>query len=53
MIEAETAPGPAGEFAGKAPGVAKSLNLDLLAATYLQRQSLGGCHDPLARHDGR
>ena len=32
---------------------AKGLNLEPLAAIYLQRQSVGGCHDPLARHDGR
>jgi len=29
------------------------LNLQPLPATHLHRQSVGGCHDPLARHDGR
>jgi Bacterial regulatory protein, Fis family len=33
--------------------VAKGLNLEPMAATYPQRQSVGGCHDLLARHDGR
>jgi hypothetical protein len=33
-------------------GAAKGLNLGPLAATYLQRQSVGGCHAPLARQDG-
>ena len=31
----------------------KDLNLEPLAATYAQRRCVGGCHDPLAQHNGR
>ena len=40
-------------LARRSLGVAKGLNLEPLAATYLQRRSVGGCHDPLAQDDGR